>query len=125
MSESINNRFKSLRENCGKSQEEFGKAIGISKSGVSDIETGRRNVTEKHIKLLIIEFNVNEAWLRYGEGEMFGILSGDEQYAMSVGRILAEEHPMARKVFSELAQWNDAQWDFVEGLIEKLHKKNE
>lgn len=53
--------------------EKFGKEIGLSKSGVSEIEAGRRNVTDQHIKLIVSvgQWNVSEAWLRTGEGEMF------------------------------------------------------
>jgi len=52
-------------------QEAFGEKIGLSKSGISSIESGSRNVTDKHIKLLVALFNINEHWLRTGDGEMF------------------------------------------------------
>ena len=38
------------------SQEEFGKRIGLSKSGVSNIESGQRKVTKKVEKLIDIIF---------------------------------------------------------------------
>ena len=41
----INDRFKELRKALGLSQEEFGNKIGLSKSGISNIESGTRNVT--------------------------------------------------------------------------------
>ncbi|SDX40924.1 helix-turn-helix domain-containing protein [Eubacterium barkeri] len=66
-----NDRFKELRLSLGKSQREIGDAIGLSNSGISSIESNQRSVTEKHIKLLVAAFNVNETWLRTGEGEMF------------------------------------------------------
>lgn len=67
----MNERFKELRSFLNLSQEQMGEAIGLSKSGISNIESGARNVTEKHIKLLSITFNVNEDWLRLGNGQMF------------------------------------------------------
>ena len=69
----MNVRFKELRKTCHKTQIEFGKVLGISSSGVADIETGRRNVTEKHLIMLSNwdEYNVNIDWLRTGHGEMF------------------------------------------------------
>ena len=66
-----NERVKFLRESLHESQEQFGNSIGISKSGVSNIESGIRNVTEKHIKLICSAYSVNEMWLRDGTGEMF------------------------------------------------------
>lgn len=38
------------------SQEEFGKRIGLSKSGVSNIENGQRKVTKKVEKMIDIIF---------------------------------------------------------------------
>ena len=50
--EDINIRFKELRKACRKTQIEWGKILGISSSGVADVESGRRNVTEKHLIML-------------------------------------------------------------------------
>lgn len=71
--DAINARFKELRKSCHKSQIEFGKIMGLSSSGISEIEAGRRNVTEKHLVMLSNwdEYNVNVDWLRTGNGEMF------------------------------------------------------
>lgn len=68
----INTRFASLRKALNMSQEEIGTIIGIKRSGVSNIEGGIREVTEKHIRLLCVEpikgKFINESWLRTGEG---------------------------------------------------------
>lgn len=69
--ENINKRFKELREYLELSQEDFGKSIGLSKSGISNIEKGIRKVTEKHIKIITHELNVNENWLRNGVKPIF------------------------------------------------------
>lgn len=69
--EPINERFRELREHLKISQKALGDALGLSNSGISNIEKGIRSVTEKHIKLLCAAFNVNEEWLRDGTGEMF------------------------------------------------------
>lgn len=71
--DSINERFKVLRKQCNKTQTEWGKILGIQTSGISDIEKGRRRVTEQHIIMLRNwnEFKINEKWLRTGEGEIF------------------------------------------------------
>lgn len=63
----INERIKELRQNLHMPQEEFGKAIGLSKSGISNIENGTRSVRDAHIKLICSSFNVSETWLRTGK----------------------------------------------------------
>ncbi|MCC5910161.1 MAG: helix-turn-helix transcriptional regulator [Clostridiaceae bacterium] len=47
-------------------QEEFGNKIGLSKSGISNIENGTRGIRERHIKLICSIFNVSESWLKTG-----------------------------------------------------------
>lgn len=69
--EHINSRFKLMRKELKLSQEGLGKVIGLSKSGISNIESGIRNVTDTHIRLLCSELNINEEWLRTGKGDMF------------------------------------------------------
>lgn len=71
--DAINERFIELRKACKKNQSEFSKILGLSRSGVTAIETGQRKVTEKHLLMLSNwdEYNVNIDWLRTGDGEMF------------------------------------------------------
>lgn len=71
--ETINERLVQLRKACRKNQADFGKAIGLARSGVAAIESGQRSVTEKHLLMLSNwdEYNVNIDWLRTGDGEMF------------------------------------------------------
>jgi transcriptional regulator with XRE-family HTH domain len=54
-------------------QESFGEILGLSRSGVTEIESGRRNVNDRHLMMLERwpEYSVNVDWLRTGEGEMF------------------------------------------------------
>ena len=64
--DTVNERIKELRLKLGMNQEEFGESIGLSKSGISNIESGLRGVRERHIKLIANVFNVSEEWLRTG-----------------------------------------------------------
>ena len=91
----INRRFKQLRIAYGKSQEEWGVILGITKSGVSEIESGRRNVTDKHLVMLNgFSCNGNYAnvnWLRDGSGDMFRTLSFDESMGIYIEELLNGE----------------------------------
>ena len=98
----MNERFKLLRATLGVSQEEFGQMMGISKSGVSSIESGQRNVTDKHIKLLVVECNVNEQWLRTGEGEMFNQVPEEDEVAAYVAELLDDEENSLYTIIKEI-----------------------
>lgn len=60
-----------LRNHLKMSQEEFGKKIGLTRFTISNLESGKRNITERVIADICREYRVNESWLRTGEGEMF------------------------------------------------------
>lgn len=66
----INERFKQLRKSLKLTQVELGERIALSQGHLTSIENGKREVTERTVKLLVQEFNINEHWLRTGEGEM-------------------------------------------------------
>ena len=59
-------RLKYIRKTLNLTQKNFAKEIGMSQSGYSQIETG-----DKLIKPICLAFNIDENWLRTGEGEMF------------------------------------------------------
>lgn len=67
----MNTRIKQLRLQLGLSGEKFGQSLGVKRSAISDIETGRNNLTDIMIKLICLTYNVNEEWLCKGGSEMF------------------------------------------------------
>lgn len=67
----INSRVKTVRNQLGLTQIEFGRKTGISQGHLTSIENDKRTVTEKTLKVICATFNVNEEWLRTGNGEMF------------------------------------------------------
>lgn len=64
-------RIRELRRHLNMTMEEFGARIGLTKSAVSFIESGRNGARDQTVFAICREFGVNEHWLRTGEGEMF------------------------------------------------------
>lgn len=64
-------RVKQIRQYLDLSQEAFGNALGVTKTAICGIESGRRGLTEQMVKAICREFNVNYDWLKDGEGDMF------------------------------------------------------
>ena len=69
--ETINDRIKQVRKSLNLNQANFGEQITLAQTYLSQIERGDREVTEKILKLVCLQFNVSERWLRTGEGNMF------------------------------------------------------
>lgn len=59
-----------LRKSLGLSQKDFAAKLNMSQSGYANLETGANNITDRTIADICREFNVNEEWLRTGDGEM-------------------------------------------------------
>lgn len=82
------NRLKAVRKYTGLTQMKFAKKIGMSQSGYGQIETGDRGISDRLIKAVCMAFNIDEHWLRTGEGNM---LSQTEE---SMLEQLAEEYKL-------------------------------
>jgi transcriptional regulator with XRE-family HTH domain len=64
-------RIKEIRTTLGISQVEFSKRIFVSKGFYGDIEVGKKKLNNRIIFIVSKQFNVNEKWIKTGEGEMF------------------------------------------------------
>jgi transcriptional regulator with XRE-family HTH domain len=82
--ETINSRVKKIRKILDMSQMSFSRVLSLSSGYLAGIETERRKVNDRLIKLLCSSFNVNKDWLRSGKGKMF-LDSGDEAFTKLAG----------------------------------------
>ena len=125
----INQRFRELRKMCKKSQEEWADIMGLSRSGIADIEAGRRNVTEKHIKLLSIESidgkYINEDWLRTGDGDPFRKLTRNQIITDFAADLIKEDDSFKSRLIEALAKLEDDDWEVLERLAKKLANKKD
>ena len=124
----INKRFRELRKMCKKSQEEWADIMGLSRSGITEIEAGRRNVTEKHIKLLSIEpidgRYINEDWLRTGDGDPFKKLTRSQVITDFAADLIKEDDSFKTRLIEALAKLeDDDEWEILEKLAKDLSSK--
>lgn len=68
----LGERIKKIRKDLDLTQQEFADKIGSSQNVIGNYETGHRNPSSSVINNICKTFNVNEEWLRTGEGEKFG-----------------------------------------------------
>lgn len=67
----MNERIKEIRKSKGLTQSEFGAKIGVKGNTITNYESGGRTPSDAIIVSICREFDVNEHWLRTGEGDMF------------------------------------------------------
>ena len=94
-------RIREVREYFGLSMEKFGARIGIGKTSISLLESGKNNPSVQTVALICREFGVNEHWLRTGEGEMF------EQTRETVLDRLATEYSLDKEQVSVIENFLD------------------
>ncbi len=116
----IAKRLIVIRESLGISQEELGHKIGISRFSISNYESGKRNVTERVVKDICREFNIDYRWLKTGEGEMLHISA--DPVVDRINDLLEGENETAKTVFRAFASFNESDWQTVKKFIEALKK---
>lgn len=119
-------RIKILRKTLKLTQQAFAETLGLSRDTIANVEGGRIEIKDIFILSICREFNVNETWLRTGEGEMFIELSRDEQIADFVGRTLSTESESFKKRFiAMLAKLDESDWETLEKIALELAQKKD
>lgn len=122
----MNERIKKIRKALDLTQQKFADQLGVKRNTVGQWECGINAVTDQVINSICREFDVNEKWLRTGEGEMFIELSRDEQIAEFVGRTLSTESESFKKRFiAMLAKLDESDWETLEKIALELAQKKD
>lgn len=120
----IYDRFKIVRKELKMTRKEFGEKLGVTESMIVNIEFNRlkRPVQKDPIYMLLCEkCNVNEEWLRNGTGEMFEILTKEEQIAEFINTILKDkEDTFKKRYFSMLLALDEDGWNSLEKAVNTL-----
>ncbi len=122
----MKDRIKKIRKALDLTQQEFADRIGVKRNTVGQWECGINPLTDQTISSICREFNVNEDWLRTGEGEMFIKQTRDEQIASFVGSIQSSEDDSFKKRFiSMLSSLDESEWEVLEKMVIMLHEKKD
>ena len=112
-------RFKEIRKDNRLSQEKFGERIGLSRSEVKNIEYGITTIKELTIPILCREFNVNEAWFRTGEGEMYVPQTKRQQLASFLGEVMYDDGVKSR-IISALSTLPVEYWEILADIATRI-----
>lgn len=117
----MHDRIKLLRKTLGLTQTEFGQKIGVKQATVTGYESGARAPTDSVVLGMVRAFGVSETWLRTGEGEMFPQRSQNEELALFLADIMADEEESIRKRFIlALSHMGPAQWQAISDFCKSL-----
>ena len=123
----MHERIRKLRKNLELTQQEFGKRIGMKRNSIALIEGGR-NTSEQTIFAICREFNVNEEWLRTGNGKMFNLVPEEDLYSKAAASILKDNDALAieaLKLYFELSpEAKKSVTDYILQLSDMIRKYN-
>lgn len=119
----MNERIKLIREKAKQSQETFGEHIGITRSSVSLLESGKRQPSDQTIKLICSEYDINIDWLLTGNGgEENMYIPEDVRYTRNVGKLGREMNEFKKFYLNMLMDLPDDYWNYIYNEFKKFEE---
>ncbi len=123
----MKNRVREIRRTLSLSQAEFAKSIAMGQTGVSMVENGTRELTDRQIITICAVFGVDEHWLRTGEGEPFPLPPEEDERLLQLLAELTDENtdPRKKRLISTFCQLimdsSEEDLDALSRIFESLH----
>ncbi len=119
-------RLKELRKVLGLNQSEFADKLNLGQSTWAMIEVGKRALNDRHILLICSIFNVNETWLRTGEGDMFVKLSREDELVSWAGKLLHPDNDgsFQQRFVHMLSKLSVEDWKVLEKMAVLMAEEN-
>lgn len=122
----MNERIAELIRALGLRQMEFAKRLSLSQPFVSALCSGSKTPSERTIYDICREFNVNEHWLRTGEGEMFRPQTTEQELYALLGDLMADKPDFRHRLITVLLRMSPEEWRMLERkmeeLVEEMHR---
>lgn len=122
----MHERLKMLRKTLGLTQQEFADKIGSKRNTIAKYEINASTPSAAVVSLICREFNVNEEWLRNGNGEMFLQSDRNADIARLTKELLSEESDSFKNRFiSMLSNLSVDEWEYLERKAKELADMSE
>lgn len=118
----MDKRIKLLRSTLGLTQQEFADRLGMKRNSIANYEIGRNEPIDAVVTLICKTFDVNEQWLRTGEGEMMVKLTPSEELAVFTAQ-LQKEDSFRRRFVAALSTLEPEDWLKIQEFVDKLANK--
>lgn len=117
----IGERIKKIRQAKHLTQQDLADRMGVKRNTIAIYETNRSIPSTAVVSLICREFNVNENWLRTGEGEMFIKRDREDEIAAAVHQLLSgESAEFKKRLISVLVSLKEEHWEILEDKVKEL-----
>ena len=114
----IYDRLKLIRKHFGLSQSQFAQKINRSPGFLSNVETGRSEISESTVHSVCTAFGINETWLVSGNGEMFAdgreVAEADKDTIGPRIRKLRKDHNLTQEQFGKATGYSKVHIHYIE-----------
>lgn len=125
---SVASRTSELRKSLGLTQQAFADRLGITRGAVSKYDIDATDPSDAVISLICREFNVREAWLRDGTGEMLESKPRAEELGELVRKLLSDRPESFRsRLITSLLRFepNSPEWQVLENIYDSIANEKE
>ena len=125
---SVGSRIKELRNSLDLTQQKFADRLGIQRGAIANYELERNVPIDAVISLICREFNVREAWLRDGTGDMLEIKARAEELGELVRKLLADRPESFRsRLITSLLRFepDSPEWQILENIYNSIAAEKE
>ena len=120
----MNERIKFLRESLDLTQEDFSKRIKLSRNFIAQIETGKKTPSERTIRDICREYEINEEWLRTGEGNMYPERTRNQELSEFLNKTISlVDSDFKKRFITALSKLNEEDWKTLQKISEELNKE--
>ena len=116
----MKNRIKLLRKDLKLTQKEFGDAIKVSNSNISNIENGSVNLTDRNIYEICSKFNVTKDWLKHGIGDVYIDLNKEDEIKNIINEFIDDDNAVKKDILNSLLKVHDE--NTLKLISDMIHK---
>lgn len=98
----VGDRIRTVREQNGKSQEQFGEKLGVSGAHISYIENEKREASEYLVLKIAHHFFVNPSWIMYGNAGGKMKVTAKDRVVSKIWVLLEDDVVKVEKFIEEL-----------------------
>ncbi len=118
--QTFQDRLRSLIDALGITKTKFAEDLHVSSAFVSMLCSGKSLPSDRTIADICRKYNVSEAWLRTGEGEMKQKLTRNQEIAEFMGVVMHDPDDSPRKRFvSIISKLSVDEWQLLAEIAKK------
>lgn len=122
--QTIGDRISLVIKRSGLTKTKFAEQLNVSAAYISQMCSGARFPSDRTIADICREFNVSEAWLRDGVGDMEVKRTMNQELALMVNELMTESDESYRKRFvAALLELPPEFWPELKRFLEKLAER--